>query len=134
MEVHIIAITAVCFLSGTGVLAAGVIGLKRDSYIKTMGVQTQGEIIEIKRSGSNYKPVVEYRTSEGIIRAKSFYSGSGIFFNMRVGDKVNIFYDENKPKSFRFENNKLGTILWGVFILSGIMNMIFAFIIPLVLA
>ena len=106
----------------------------RDNYIKTRGIQTEAEVVDIKISGSNYKPVVEYMTSSGIIRANSIYSGSRAFFNFNIGDRVNIFYDENKPKSFRFENNKLGTILWGVFILSGIMNMIFAFIIPLVLA
>ena len=133
MELYKIIVIASCFLSGMTFLTVSIIGLRRDNYIKTKGIQTQAEIVEIKRNGGNRKPVVEYRTPEGMMRIKSFYSGSSAFFNCNVGDKVNIFYDENKPKSFRFENDKTGIFLWGLFFFIGITEIITSCFIPFLL-
>ena len=133
MELYKIIVIAGCFLPGIIFLTVSIIGFRRDNYIKTRGIPVQAEVVEIMRNGGNYKPVVEYRTSEGIIRVKSLYSGSGVFFDCKVGDKVNIFYDENKPKSFRFENDKIGMFLWGLFFFLGIMGLIMSCFIPFVL-
>ena len=133
MELYKIVVIAAGFLSGVTFLTVSIIGFMRDNYIKTKGIQTQAEIVEIKRNGGNRKPVIEYQTPGGMMRAKSFYSGSGIFFNCNVGDKVNIFYDEKKPKSFRFENNKTGVFLWGLFFFIGIMEIITSCFIPFLL-
>ena len=133
MELYKI-ITISCFFSGIICLLISILGLRRDRYIKTKGIPAQAEIVEVKWGGGKLKPVVEYRNSDGItIRAKSFYSGSGIFFNYKVGDKKNIFYDENKQKSFRFEGDKSGTILWGVLFFCGIMNFIIPYFVSLIL-
>ncbi|MCP1223557.1 DUF3592 domain-containing protein [Sebaldella sp. S0638] len=133
MELYKIIVIVGCFLPGIIFLTVSIIGFRRDNYIKTRGIPVQAEVVEIMRNGKNYRPVVEYRTSEGIIRVKSLYSGSGVFFNFKAGDKVNIFYDENKPKSFRFENDKIGMFLWGLFFFLGIMGLIMSCFIPFVL-
>ena len=133
MELYQIIIIASVFFSAITFLTVSIIGFRRDNNIKTQGIPVQAEVVEIKRSGSNCKPVVEYNTSRGKIRAKRFYSGSGVFFDCKTGDKVNIFYDENKPESFRFENNKIGMFLWGLFFFFGTMSLIMACFIPFVL-
>ena len=134
MELYeIILITGSGFLLGITFLAVGFMGFRRDNYIKTRGIPAQAEVVDIKLNGGNYRPVVEYNTSEGKIRATSFYSGSSIFFKCKTGDKVNIFYDENKPESFRFENNKIGIFLWGLFFFFGIMALIMSCFISFVL-
>ena len=133
MELYQIIVIASVFFSGITFLTVSIIGFRRDNYIKTQGIPVQAEVVEIKQSGSNYKPVVEYNISRGRIRAKSFYSGSSVFFNCKIGDIVNIFYDENKPESFRFENNKIGMFLWGLFFFFGVMSLIMACFIPFVL-
>ena len=133
MELYKIIVIAGCFLPGIIFLTVSIIGFRRDNYIKTRGIPVQAEVVEIMRNGGNYKPVVEYRTSEGIIRVESLYSGSGTFFNFKAGDKVNIFYDENKPKSFRFENDKIGMFLWGLFFFLGTVAFIVSCFIPFVL-
>ena len=81
MELYQIIVIASVFFSGITFLTVSIIGFRRDNYIKTQGIPVQAEVVEIKQSGSNYKPVVEYNTSRGRIRAKSFYSGSSVFFN-----------------------------------------------------
>lgn len=134
MELYKIIVIASCFLSGMTFLTVSIIGFRKDHYIKTNGRQTQAEVVDIKRNGSNYKPVVEYQTSEGKIRGKSLYSGSSIFFSFKTGDKVSIFYDENKPERFRFEDNKIGLFLWGIFFFLGITALLMSCIIPFLLA
>ena len=133
MELHKI-ITISCFFSGIICLLVSILGFRRDRYIKTKGIFAQAEIVEIKRGGGKLKPVAEYYNNDGIIiSAKSFYSGSGIFFNYKVGDKKNIFYDKNKQKSFRFEDDKSGTILWGILFFCGIVDFIIPYFISLIL-
>ena len=73
MELYKIIVIASCFFSGITFLAVSITGFRRDRYIITRGVQTQAEVVEIKRNGGNVKPVIEYRTPEGMMRAKSFY-------------------------------------------------------------
>ena len=133
MELYKIIVIGSCFFSAGTFLVVGIIGFRRDNYIKTRGISAQAEVVEMKQSGKGYKPVVEYQTSEGLIRVNSFYSGSSVFFNCKVGDKVNIFYDEKKPKSFRFEENKIGLFLWGLSFLFGIIGLVMACVIPFVL-
>ena len=91
MELYKIIVIAAGFFSGITFLTVSITGFRRDNYIKTQGIPAQAEVVDIKRNGSDYKPVVEYYTSRGKIRAKSVYSGSGIFFGCKVGDRVNIF-------------------------------------------
>jgi hypothetical protein len=134
MELYKIIITGSIFLSGIIFLAVSITGFLRDNYIKTRGIQIEAEVVDIIISGSYCKPVVEYMTFGGIIRANSIYSGSRAFFKFNIGDRVNIFYDENKPKSFRFENNKIGIFLWGIFFFFGMTALIMSCFIPFILA
>jgi hypothetical protein len=78
--------------------------------------RSEGEVVEMRREGDMYAPVVRFRPSDGRTRlVKDLASGAPEF---AVGDRVTVLYMTGNPGSFRLETFER---LW----LSSILIMVF---------
>ncbi len=91
--------------------------IAKDRSIKNTGISTQATSVELKwwRINRSRVFVVEYMTETGIIRANTTYPRI-----TAVGQTYTIFYDQNKPKNFCFENDKRTIYSGRFFIFLGI--------------
>ena len=114
-------------------LVVAIIFYIREKKFKTHGIKTEAKIIKLERIGRAYRPTIEYQTVDGKIEVKKIMSSSKIFYPFNEGDQVNIYYDKNDLKRYRFENNRIWNFLIMMLFAFGIVSFIWTFIIFLVL-
>ena len=103
-----------------------------NNKIKRCNTQTVGTVVDIKVKKEKdehedsyvsykytYYPVIEFKAGNKVVSQKysSGYSSENAF---RVGDKVDIMYDANKPETFIIKGDKSHNLLAIVFIVAGV--------------
>ena len=119
----------------TGTMILGVIFLLlgrfflfREKKIKAKGGKTTAKIVDRKvQNRQGWKFTLEYIVDGELIRKKIIVSKYQ--YNFNKGDEVSIFYDENKPKKFCFENDTRYLVRAGLFFFVGGMEMLVGIIV-----
>lgn len=130
-EMDEIIITISLLITALPLFIYGIWGLMRDKHIKNKGVETDAKITFV--CGNLTLPIVEYQTTSGLIRKRSWYATS-LAKKYRVNEiTLRIRYDSEHPKHFLVMDYHTNTIIYVIFIMAGIFNLIMAVVIPLLL-
>lgn len=110
---RIVGITCV-FILGIIFIIAGKLFLMKDKKLKNNGIKTSAIVTEKKKGLNKGVSVkIEYTAGEEIITKK--ITTSRFLFSYEKGDKINIFYNKDKPESFCFENDKRYIVIAAIF-------------------
>lgn len=98
----------ITFITGLIFMVIGKYFTEKDKKLKTKGIKTQAKILEKKIGLRNRAYItVEYTGGEKIITKRIITTRSLCKgYPFEAGEYTDIFYDENNPESFCFENDK----------------------------
>lgn len=89
---------------------ANVIGIVEDKDVPSGKPKEEGSYYELEKV---YYPVLEYQAGDNTVIKK--YSVGDSKIKYKIGDKVSIFYDPNKPEDYYIKeengNNVVGIVL-----------------------
>lgn len=82
---------------GLFVIIYGSIGSVESAYIAKVGIETEGEIIDVRKVGSKGNREFYYQFSHN----NRIYKGRTLYLSKKVGDKVSILFIADNPQKNR---------------------------------
>ncbi|MCL2045572.1 MAG: DUF3592 domain-containing protein [Oscillospiraceae bacterium] len=109
------------FINGIVFFACGLYVFHREKSIIKHGTKTRGIIVYV----SIGRPTIEYETPQGLLRVQSIYYFYKPFSKKYVvGDVVELFYSNEKPKRYSIEGDTILQVMGIWFMLFGLLAIV----------
>jgi len=113
------------FLVGIIFIVIGMSILLRRRNLRESGIKTNATVVAKTLKG---RPTVEFQTEQGLMRARSLYSGTFTPY-FKIESTVQIFYAKEKPKRIHIEGDNTPVFLGLLFVFMGIVLTAVSFIV-----
>ena len=105
------------------------LGLIREFFFRLSWIKTEGTFIRLTSNESfspkakgygGVAPIIEYKTTSGIIRSNNNFFAPETFYPYKVGQKLTIYYNPKEIKRFRIKGDKFPLLFFLLFLFIGI--------------